>query len=130
MTKLLQARTLNDITYSERRGKFCFRLEEDYTVTTGISGYSLEKKYYRLDRDGLLTIKAGYRWNRDAYGLGVDSIMRGSLVHDCLCQMICRGQLPAKPCRLQSNILLCVICDIDGMSKGMREVVYSRVRTI
>lgn len=126
----MNVRTLNGITFSDgHRGKYQYQVERDCDIYTGtlFQGYSFNHDYFSL-KDGWLFIKKGYRWNGADFFPDLDSIMRASLAHDCICQAIRHKLLPFEPCRLQGDLLLHFLCRQDGMLKPMAEVVYGAVR--
>ncbi|SDW60248.1 DUF1353 domain-containing protein [Nitrosomonas oligotropha] len=76
---------------------------------------------------GVLTIKKNYAWD-GASGPVLDTqrIMRGSLVHDALYQLMREEHLPQKA-RENADWLLREICIEDGMSKFNADLVYLAV---
>ena len=84
--------------------------------------------YFLLGNDGTLYIYHGYAWD-GASGPAIDTenFMRGSLVHDCLCQMISEGYLDRKY-RKRADEILREICLEDGMSKFRAWYYYNAVR--
>lgn len=106
-----------------------YRLTEDYKISTGIMpDHSLSDRYFRLDRIGQLTVRAGYAWD-GASGPAIDTpaFMRGSCVHDALCQMIRWRILPAAHQRAADRLLV-RLCREDGMSLLRALWVYYSVR--
>jgi len=105
-----------------------YQLVEDYTVESAITGVDVTIRFLRLMPSGLLTIEAGYAWD-GASGPAVDTrtIMRGSLVHDALYQLLREGHLPPSY-RLQADRLLYTLCREDGMSWPRAQWVYWGVR--
>jgi hypothetical protein len=71
--------------------------------------------FISLNRDGVLSIKAGYAWDGPS-GPTFDTktFMRGSLVHDALYQLMREGLL-GKECKDIADRLLGSICRSDGM---------------
>ena len=76
---------------------------------------------------GVLTIKRNYAWD-GASGPVFDTrrIMRGSLVHDALYQLMREEHLPQKV-RDNADWLLREICIEDGMPKFNADLVYLAV---
>ncbi len=100
-----------------------YKLLKDVQVRTGIKPYgpySVGNEYVQLDTDGTLTIKAGYVWD-GASGPAMDSksIMRASLVHDALYQLIREGFLHGM-WRHAADALLAVILFDDGRERAHR----------
>lgn len=111
------------------RSGYKYQLAEDYTITTGvIPADRVEDDYLILEKDGMLTIRAGYAWDGPS-GPAIDSrdFMRGSLVHDALYQLIGDGKLPAIT-RVYADDLLRRLCREDGMSAVRAWYVYQAVR--
>lgn len=107
-----------------------YQLEELYRHPTGIKpidGMS-GNRFVGLAPDGMLTIAAGYAWD-GASGPAIDTntIMRGSLVHDALYQLIGLGVLTVDD-REAADQLLRDICIEDGMWRIRAAWVYAAVR--
>ena len=98
-------------------------LKNDSLIPTS----NIETGFISLDTSGLLTIKAGYAWDGPSGPtIDTDNFMRGSLIHDCLYQLLREGCLPilareAADCELRD------ICIEDGMSKLRAWWVYTAV---
>ena len=106
-----------------------YQLAEPFTYFVGIYDQQVENGFYKLAKNGNLTIKTGYAWDGPS-GPTVDTpaFMRGALVHDVLYQMIRRKQLP-KECRKLADELLYTLCRMDGMGWVRAQYVYRAVRT-
>lgn len=107
-------------------------LAEDYKITLPQSFHFSEgifAPYYQLEGH-ILTIREGYAWDGPS-GLSIDTknFMRGSLIHDCLYQMMNEGQLD-KSYRKIADKLLRRFCREDGMSKFRAWYVYHAVRKL
>ncbi len=76
---------------------------------------------------GLLTISKGYAWDGASGAWDTKTFMRGSLVHDALCQLINEGLLP-KHCQEEADNLLKEICLEDGMNPIRAWWVHRAVR--
>lgn len=98
-----------------RKG-YKYQLAKDYTIKTGIIGYTADTHFIILTSIGVLIIKKGYSWD-GASGPTVDtkSTMRGSLVHDALYQLM-RWELIPQEERQYADELLSKICKEDGMT--------------
>lgn len=115
------------IFYKKRR-RYKYTLFADYQHPTNIRpSHSISTKFIDLDSSGLLTIKKNYAWD-GASGPVFDTqrIMRGSLVHDALYQLMREKHLPQKA-RENADWLLREICLEDGMPKFNAELVYLAV---
>lgn len=86
-------------------------------MQTDVIGHHITGEFYELLPSGMLIIKLGYAWD-GASGPTVDTddSMRGSLVHDVLCQMIRRGQLPKSLLGLVNAVFHDILIE-DGMWK-------------
>ena len=107
--------------------KYRYKLKESITYQTDIFDARIETKYISLHTDGLLIVKTGYAWDGATFCPDFKSIMRASLVHDCLCQMINVGLL-GKWCQQKADKILKVICIEDGMNTWLANLVYGCVR--
>lgn len=84
--------------------------------------------YIRLYTDGGLGLTNGYAWDGPsgpvAHG---GTIMRGSLIHDALYQLLREGLLPPDA-RDAADRVLQAICIEDGMPRWKAWLVYQAVR--
>lgn len=92
-----------------------YQLVEPYSYQTDIKGYNIDHDWIRLEPNGTLTAQAGYAWD-GASGPTVDtkSSMRGSLIHDCLYQLMGMDSRMLVY-RTYADDLLYKICCEDGM---------------
>lgn len=112
------------ISYKKRR-RYKYTLFEDYPFQTDLRpSYAISTKFIDLNSSGLLTIKRNYAWD-GASGPAFDTknIMRGSLVHDALYQLMREKLIPLEK-REYADWLLREICIEDGMSKIRADWVY------
>lgn len=72
-------------------------------------------QFITLYATGFLVIEKGYAWDGASGGWDTKTFMRGSLVHDALCQLINEGLLPKHHQETADNLLK-EICIEDGMS--------------
>ena len=86
------------------------------SVQTSIVGFDINREFYSLDVQGVLTAKPGYAWDGASGWLTVQtkSNKRGSLFHDILFQMLRAGELSPE-CFHLANEELRKICLRDGM---------------
>lgn len=97
--------------------RYKYQLMEDYEDAIGLTGHLVHHDgYYDLNAEGRLTIYRGYAWDGPS-GPTIDTpnFMRGSLVHDCLYQMMRRSELPLT-LRGLADDLIRQRCREDGMS--------------
>jgi hypothetical protein len=107
-----------------------YQTVEDYT--TKIEVYpekDLIFRFMELSSTGNLLIKSGYAWD-GATGLPKTptTILRGSLVHDVLYQLMRLGALDYKTNRILADRIFRSMCLEDGASKIEANCVYSFVR--
>lgn len=115
------------ISYKERR-HYKYNLFKEFQYPTNIlPPHAISTRFIELDLNGLLTIKKNYAWD-GASGPVFDTqkIMRGSLVHDALYQLMREKYLPQKA-RENADWLLREICLEDGMPKFNADLVYLAV---
>jgi len=103
------------ITY--KKG-YKYQLSTDYSTTIDFKPDKVVgNKYVQLNPDGVLTIKEGYAWD-GASGPAIDThtIMRGSLVHDALYQLMRIGALEFnEKNRDKADRIIRAMCDSDSM---------------
>ncbi len=90
----------------------------------------VETKYATIGKNGKLLIRKHYAWDGASGMFTIDTktFMRGSLVHDCLYQLIREGYLPRELYRRYADQILREICLEDGMNKFRAWYVYKAVR--
>ncbi len=112
------------------RAGYRYQLELDYSIGIDIHpDPPIETDYINLSADGILTIKKGYAWD-GASGPAVDTknIMRGSLVHDALYQLMREDHLDHEIYRDIADRLLRKICIEDGVGAIRAWYVYHGVK--
>lgn len=74
------------------RSGYKYQLADNYSVFVGILHHKIRTDYITLTPTGWLTIRKGYAWD-GATGLPITpgTLMRASLVHDALYQLIRNG---------------------------------------
>ena len=94
------------------RSGYKHQLDRSYSVFTGILHYKIRTDYITLTPSGWLTIKRGYAWD-GATGLPSTpkSLMRASLVHDALYQLIRNGLFDRRDC---ADVLFGEMAEEDG----------------
>jgi hypothetical protein len=106
-----------------------YQLFEECQLEVSVTpGTDIESDYIDLNTQGMLVIKKGYAWD-GASGPAWDSknIMRGSLVHDALYQLMRNGKVGQEQ-RIQADKELRRLCLEDGMWKIRAWWVYTAVR--
>ena len=120
----MSLRGLKPIKY---KGGYKYQLAKDAVFQTNITGFSVNIDYITLLPNGLLFLKKGYAWDGATLFPDIKSIMRGSLVHDALYQLMREGLLP-QSARILVDKEFIGICKQDGMMSPVRWTVYQAVR--
>ena len=95
--------------------------------TTILQDKDINRRYISLNENGLLTVKSGYCWDGATGAIDTKTIMRASLIHDALCQLI-NNKIISKTYQILSDKELYDICIEDGMSKVRAWWIYHAVR--
>jgi hypothetical protein len=107
-----------------------YQLFETYELSVSIhpKEHLAIDRFLELSENGTLRIYQGYAWD-GASGPAIDTktIMRGSLIHDALYQLMRTGKLSQK-WRRQADKELLRACLVDGMWKLRAYWVYWAVR--
>jgi hypothetical protein len=103
-----------------------YEIAEDITRQTKIIGYEFDHPFFSLRKNGMMTLKAGYKWNGANVVPDADSIMEGSAFHDALYQMG-RRKVISDDCKLLADMLLYEICVEKGMSDWLANWVFAGV---
>jgi len=115
---------MNKIRYTKG---YKYKLEEDYSVNTGLRGYYIDLPYIKLDESGLLTLKKGYACDGPTWSIDTKTFMRAAFGHDGWYQLIREGLLPKSTRRLADKELV-KVCKEDKMIGFRRWYVYKMVR--
>jgi len=100
--------------------EYFYIVTNDYCVKTCITDQKVLHDFFDLSEDGTLIIRKKYMWDGATCALDTHNFMRGSCVHDVLCQMLREKMIPKdssefkKYWRLATKELL-KICKEDGM---------------
>jgi hypothetical protein len=105
-----------------------YQVTKDCRIQTDILGYSIDRPFYSLTPDGVVTAKTGYAWDGASGKLTIqtDSNKRSSLIHDILYQMMRAGELP-HACFHPANEELRKISIRDGMFKFRANYYFAAV---
>jgi len=111
------------------KGGYKYQLVSDYQVQINIfPSVCIFTKFIMLSMDGMLTILVGYAWDGASGGCpDLKKIMRGSLIHDALYQLI-RMKLLTLDDRKPADKELRKACREDKMWRVNRWWVYRGVR--
>lgn len=109
-----------------------YRLYGGWVERTNVRGhlaqYPAREHWVCLMPNGDLWIRDRYLWDGPS-GLAIDTanFMRASLVHDCLYQLIEKGELPSRV-RSKADSEMRRICKEDGMGFFRRWYAWAAVR--
>lgn len=108
-----------------------YQVKATCRVQTSILGYDIDRPFYRLTPDGVLTAKVGYAWDGASGKVTIQtkSNKRGSLFHDILFQMLRAGELPPE-CFHAANEELRKICLRDGMFRFRADYYFFAVEKL
>lgn len=120
---------MSHVTY---KGGYKYQLKEDYDIEIPIlpnNGKNIETQFLRLNINGILTIKKGYAWDGASGPVpDIATVMRGSLVHDALYQLMRERYLDHDTHRATADLILHDICINDGMLSFFAWIIYTGVR--
>lgn len=107
-----------------------YQLEEDYKIKISvIPPTNIVSRFFSLNEDGLLSIKAGYAWDGATGIPDSKTVIRGSLIHDVLYQMIREGHLDSEYRKIADEVLY-HFCLLDGTNKPWAWMIYRGVRLL
>ncbi len=104
-----------------------YQLKKSYVIHIPISlSGPIHTDFICLETSGELTIKEGYAWDGATFAPDIPSIMRGSLIHDALYQLMRRPEngLDGNVHRETADLILKDICKEDGMWVIVAWLVY------
>ncbi len=109
------------------RSGYKYQLAEDFEIQTGIAPRdgALVHGFIILFDDGRLCVREGYAWD-GASGPIADTpeVMRASLVHDALYELMRNGKLSARDHRDTADRLFEKFCVEDGVSEITARIYY------
>lgn len=108
---------------------YAYQLRMPYLCTVSIHPKRyIGTPYIRLYVDGGMTLSTGYAWDGPSGPVAHDqTIMRGSLIHDALYQLLRDGLLPPSA-RDAADRTLQQVCIEDGMPLWKAWLIYQAVR--
>lgn len=95
-----------------------FELLKAHTEIISITGYDYEDDFVKLNHQGFITVKTGFKWGASSLTVDTKSSRRASLIHDAIFYMSYKGvfQGPfSKDIMHESNSILYHMCLADGM---------------
>jgi hypothetical protein len=114
--------------YRELR-KYKYELKGAYALEIPITGCEVRTEYIDLESDGLLTIKDRYAWDGATNpARDTPNVMRASLVHDALYQLMRLKELDPEEHRKTADEIFRDICLEDGMGRFRAGYSYLAVR--
>jgi hypothetical protein len=110
------------------RDGYRFQLAEPAVIPTPVRESCPGNSFVMLTADGRLVIAAGYAWDGASGPIPQDStVMRGSLVHDALYQLMRECGLSVR-WKAEADALLKRMCIADGMPAWQAWIVHAAVR--
>lgn len=136
-------RFIQGIDYEETKSRWLpflpqsYKMLRDRSTLIAFIDYDIEHEYFSLNRNGLLTVKKGYKSDGPSgWTFDTPSFMRGAIgVHDPLFQMLRDGLFGEitdeefEDLFYLANSELERICSLDGMIAGRKHLVESVVQT-
>lgn len=115
--------------YRELRN-YKYLVMEDYSVQTNIKpANDLVFRFMELSTTGVLIVRKSYAWDgATAFPITPNTMLRGSLVHDALYQLMQLRALDYKKDRILADKMLKQLCLEDGMLFFEAVLVYNAVR--
>lgn len=110
------------------KGGYKYQTTELVTYQTNFRPSEIKSnRFVTLHTSGLLSIEAGYAFDGSSGGWDSKNVMRASLIHDALCQMVNEKLIP-KDYQEGIDWILREVCLEDGMSKIRAWWIYRAVR--
>ena len=108
--------------------RYKYQVLRPYRHRTRICGFTFESDYLKLDADGTLEVRKTYAWDGPSGPApDVPCLMRASLVHDALYQLIRERAIPFE-LRDLADRLLQGIAREDGLPRPLAAAAYWAVR--
>lgn len=114
----------------EESKRYKYILQADYECQTGIKlPKAVFNPYISMHVDGKIIIKTGYAWDGPSGPApDIKSLMRASLVHDALYQLMRESLIDYKTTRKNADRLLRDMSKEDGLIFPFPHLVYFAVR--
>ena len=114
--------------YRKLKG-YKYQILENYTyLDSGYRNYSSATRFITVWGNGAINIGKGYAWDGATGFPDFKWIIKASLVHDALCQLIHHDKTLPPIYRKLADRLLRKMCIEDGSGKFMAGLVYFGVR--
>jgi hypothetical protein len=118
------------VRYQPFPRRYRFITAERFLIATGIlrpNEGEIGNAFVRLTPGGILIIAASYAWDGASGPIAqTPDVIRGSLVHDALYQLMREGLLEGG-WRRMADMLLREMCVTDGMPRWQAEMVHAAV---
>ena len=109
------------------KGGYKYQLAQDYSMNLKyMPSETIVTDYIELDMVGVLKIKKGYAWDGVTLWPDRDNMMRASLVHDALYQLITEGHLNDLHKPMADEAFKKVLIE-DGVWKWLASLYYKAV---
>jgi len=119
-----------EFRYTVVRAEYKYILDSDYRYNcANITNQNISEIFYKLVQNGILSIKKGYPWDGATIVPDTKSVMRASLVHDCLYQMMRENGLSTQY-RKDADKIFYDICRADGLNCFIACLYYFGVRAL
>lgn len=107
----------NNLCYKHiKHSKYKYKLIRSFVVKLYLTGFSVNTRYCKLKNDGTLIIYNGYAWNGANFVYDNIAVLRASLVHDCIYQLISENLIDKKYRNVADNIFI-NLCVEDGVNR-------------
>ena len=121
----------NGIVYVTSSGKYKHKLFKSYRIqTTYRPKKRIETEFITLCKNGVLIIKIAYRWNGLTFFPEIKSMIRASLIHDALYELMKERLLDYKTDRNTADNLFREESVKDRTWRIVTEPVYIVLRTM
>jgi hypothetical protein len=112
------------IKYHKLSKKYKYTLDKTCCIKVDIPGH-IKHRYFTLHK-GLLWIKKGYQWDGATMCPDFKTIIKPSLLHDCMYQMIKLGLIDKKQ-KFLSDVYFKNFCIKEGMFRPVALIVFCAV---
>ena len=122
-------RSTPQITYKDG---YKYQLKDTAVFYTSVCPENIiNTPFIQLSLDGVMVVKRGYAWDGATFFPDFDWIIRGSMVHDALLQLMREGLLPQdKEIKRLVDLELKKCCIEDGSGKFMAQIVFFGVQNL
>ena len=111
-----------------RKG-YKYQLAEKEHFQTPLLGFSIVTEFIVLHPSGRMVIDSGYAWDGASGAIDTDTILRGSLGHDALYQLMRQRYLP-QDCRKKIDDYFEELCLEDGMCTFRADYINDAVKLL